>query len=106
VNKAMIQEGYAFFYPHSRTLDEFERSLLDAQQEAMSSYRGFWAGILRMPEAGQGFVGSRKSRRFHTGECPFGRRIHWRNKVNFVTLREAFAQGFAPCRECTVWPEE
>ncbi|NCC26525.1 MAG: thermonuclease family protein, partial [Deltaproteobacteria bacterium] len=106
LNRVLVQSGHAFFYPHGRTLDELDRVLLDDQRTAMASHRGFWGRILLRPEASQSFVGSEQSRRFHTSDCPYGKRINWKNRISFSTLREAFGAGYAPCRSCTPWPGE
>ncbi|MGE4439940.1 MAG: thermonuclease family protein [Desulfomicrobium sp.] len=107
VNLLMIEQGAAFVYPHPSDKDEaMAARLLDAQVRAMSEGRGFWPEVLGAPGARAGFVGTRNSRRFHLLSCAQGRKIRAANRVWFSSLREAFAAGYAPARECTPWPED
>jgi micrococcal nuclease len=105
VNLLMIEHGAAFVYPHPSDKDQgLARRLLVAQISAMSRGAGFWPHVLGLPGAGDGFVGTRNSRRFHVLSCRQGRKISPANRVFFSSLREAFAAGYAPARECTPWP--
>ena len=107
VNLLMIEHGAAFVYPHPSDKDQgLARRLLDAQISAMSRGAGFWPHVLGSSGAGAGFVGTRNSRRFHVLSCRQGRMISPANRVFFSSLREAFAAGYAPARECTPWPLE
>jgi micrococcal nuclease len=105
ISLVLVENGYAFCYAHKKEMDSRQAALLAAQQRAMNRLRGMWARVLRMPAAGERYVGSRNSRRFHTLTCGFGRQISARNKVVFSDLRQAFYAGFAPCRSCTPWPD-
>lgn len=105
VNLLMVEAGAAFVYPHASDRDRaLAASLLSAQSRAMEQGRGFWPGLLASPGAGGGFVGTRNSKRFHVLSCAQGRTIGAANRVHFSSLREAFAAGYAPARECTPWP--
>jgi micrococcal nuclease len=105
VNLLMIEHGAAFVYPHPSDKDQgLARRLLAAQITAMSRGAGFWPELLGSPGAGAGFVGTKNSRRFHVLTCRQGRTISPANRVFFSSLREAFAAGYAPARECTPWP--
>ncbi len=107
VNLLMIEQGAAFVYPHTSDKDEaLAARLLDAQIRAMAEGQGFWPEVLGSPGARAGFVGTRNSRRFHVLSCAQGRKIRAANRVWFSSLREAFAAGYAPARECTPWPED
>ena len=104
VNEMMVANGMAFCFPHKGQDEEKMARLLSVQRSAMNGLRGFWARILSMKAARDRYVGNKKSKRFHTMQCGFGRRIYYKNKILFSSLREAFYAGFAPCRKCTVWP--
>lgn len=105
LNQVLVRQGLAFFYPHPRQKLTDREGLLSAQKQAMLEGQGFWARILSMREAGETFIGNRRSRRFHRRECPYGRGMSRSNHIEFPSLRQAFAAGYAPCRECTPWPD-
>lgn len=104
LNRQMVLHGYAFYYPHGKEVTAFKRSLLDAQREAILHERGFWPKILSLPRAGEKWMGNKRSKRFHSPDCKFGRQISRGNRRIFVSLKKAFEAGFAPCRECSPWP--
>jgi len=107
VNLAMIEQGAAFVYPHPSDKDSgLTTALHAAQVAAMAQGKGFWPGLMRSRAAEQSFVGNRNSRRFHVLSCPQGRTVKSANRVRFSSLREAFAAGYAPARECTPWPPQ
>lgn len=103
----LVQEGAAFVYPHSSDKDKaLAQDLLTAQVGAMNRGQGFWPQILSLPVAQKTYVGTISSKRFHTTACATGRKVKSRNQVRFLTLREAFAKGYAPARCCSPWPKE
>jgi micrococcal nuclease len=105
VNLLMIEEGAAFVYPHPSDKDrELTRRLHAAQTEAMNRGAGFWPVLLRSSGAKAAYVGTKSTRRFHALSCAQGRKIGAANREYFSSLREAFAAGYAPARECTPWP--
>ncbi|MDQ7031236.1 MAG: thermonuclease family protein [Desulfonauticus sp.] len=103
LNFLLVRKGYAFYFPHKR---EKCLKILQAQRWAMQEEVGFWKKILHLPCASQDFIGNKRSRRFHTLRCKFGKRISRFNRVIFHSLYAAFYQGYAPARCCTVWPIE
>lgn len=46
------------------------------------------------------FVASRKSHKYHTAECKYGKNIKLANKVCFKSQEEAKAKGFVPAKGC------
>lgn len=104
VATVMVEEGCAFVYPHQGDDPELMALLLAAQVRAMNAARGFWPRILAVPTSG-GYVGSRAARHVHARSCAQGRTVAEKNRVIFATLRDAFAAGWSPARECTPWPE-
>jgi len=105
LNRQMVLHGYAFYYPHGREMTSFKRSLLEAQREAILKERGFWPKIFSLPRSGEKWMGNKNSKRFHSPDCKFGRQISRENRRVFDSLKKAFVAGFAPCRECSPWPE-
>lgn len=101
----LVEAGAVFVYPHASDTDrEMAERLLAAQISAMNKGLGFWPKLLASPAAGNTYLGTRSSRRFHTMSCATGRKVKPANQVRFSSLREAFAAGYAPARECTSWP--
>ncbi len=106
LSRVMLEQGLAFYYPHPEQKLTDPEALLSAQKQAMARQRGFWDRILSLKEAGQTWIGNRRSKRFHDQDCRYGKKMSARNRVEFRSLREAFAAGYAPARGCTPWPDE
>lgn len=105
LNAVLVEAGAAFVYPHHSDKDEkFTELLLSKQRQAMSQQLGFWAKILTLSKAQDRYIGTKGSRRFHTLACANAASVRPANQVAFSSLAEAFRAGFAPARECTVWP--
>lgn len=96
VNKAMVEKGYAYCLPYPQNNGN-EAILLKAQRKAMFAKRGIWRFL---KETKDGYVGHKKSKRFHSQKCSFGKKISKRNKILFERKRDAFWAGFAPCKKC------
>ena len=96
VNKAMIEQGYAYLLPRRPNV-RYNKVLLQSQRNAMSAKHGIWRN---WKEKESGYLGSRRSKRFHYKTCPFGKRIGKTNKIFFSSKWDAFWAGFAPCKRC------
>jgi hypothetical protein len=97
VNKELVKKGLAqvlYFGPWMKRFDE----LLKGQREAMQERRGIWARILE--ETSSHYRGQSGSRRFHRPDCAFGQKIAPKNLIAFSSKKEAYWQGFSPCRNC------
>ena len=46
------------------------------------------------------FVGNRVTKKFHTRECGYGKRIAPKNRVYFDTAEEAEKAGYVACKVC------
>ena len=46
------------------------------------------------------FVASRKSHKFHTADCKYGKNIKTSNKVCFKSMEEARQKGYIPAKGC------
>jgi micrococcal nuclease len=96
VNLEMLAMGYAHvLWRHPNRAHE--NRFLQAQRRAMQAGKGIWR---QWNETGGGYVGSRRSRRFHRPECPLAARIHPTNRVTFNRRWDAFWAGFAPAKGC------
>ncbi len=105
LSRFMVEQGAAFAYPHPDQLDaDLMRELLVLQRRAIRQGAGFWPRVLAVSNQESGWVGNGRSKRFHRLSCRYGKRIGKRNRVSFLSLRDAFEAGFAPCRKCTPWP--
>lgn len=96
VNLQMIEAGLAYFVfrkPNNR----YDQAFLEAQRKAMKAGRGIWKD---MQKAEGPWIGNRRSKRFHDPDCPFGRQVSRRNRIEFDTRWEAFWAGYAPARRC------
>jgi len=96
VNKALIEQGYAYLLPRRPNV-RYNKVLLQSQRNAMSAKQGIWRN---WKEKESGYLGSRRSKRFHYKTCPFGKRIGKTNKIFFSSKWDAFWAGFAPCKRC------
>ena len=96
VNKSMIEQGYAYLLPRRPNV-RYNKVLLQSQRNAMSAKQGIWRN---WKEKESGYLGSRRSKRFHYKTCPFGKRIGKTNKIFFSSKWDAFWAGFAPCKRC------
>ncbi|MEE8431156.1 MAG: thermonuclease family protein [Candidatus Desulfatibia sp.] len=96
INQAMVAQGYAYLLPQKPNI-KYAKILLQTQREAMSAQKGMWR---EMAEEEGGYLGNRRTKRFHTTACPFGKKISLTNRVSFKSKRDAFWAGFAPGKRC------
>jgi micrococcal nuclease len=96
VNLELIRSGCAFYLARKPN-DRYDKQLLKAQREAMTAEKGMWR---HWQEAGEGYIGNRRSRRFHLKQCPFGQKISRKNRVYFSKRWDAFWAGYAPAKRC------
>jgi len=98
INEIILEQGYGFFLPRNPNL-RYDSVLLKAQRKAMSEKKGIWHSWERK---GEGYIGNKKSKRFHLKTCRFGKTI--RDKIYFSNRWDAFWKGYAPCKRCmSVW---
>jgi micrococcal nuclease len=110
-NARLLLHGYAqqmTIQPNSKYADFYTVYA----REAREANRGLWAlplsgGTSRAPAAGSqsaspagGYVGSRRSNKFHTRECQWGKQIASYNLVVFKTRAAAIKAGYVPCKVC------
>jgi len=97
VNAELVRQGLARVYFHTPNLRYCE-VLLAAQREALEAKRGLWQKPLVQDEPF--YLANKSSLRFHRPKCPLGEKIAPANRVKLDSLKEAYLQGFSPCRSC------
>ena len=97
LNERLVREGLAHVMFNSKNL-KYRELLLDSQRKAMKAKRGIWSRSIEGKE--KIYLGNRTSFRFHRPDCHFGKRISKKNQVKIKTRRDAFWEGFSPCKQC------
>jgi micrococcal nuclease len=97
INGEMVKNGLAHVFYPGPWLDRFGE-LLKYQQQAIEQGRGIWVEALRDSE--KFYRGQLHSRRFHRPQCAFGKQMASRNLILFNSKKEAYRQGYSPCRTC------
>jgi micrococcal nuclease len=97
LSRELVRRGLAHVYtvPPNMLL---RGDLLAAQREAMEARRGVWLKALNQDESF--YIGNKRSLIFHRPTCPHGKQTARSNRVRFDSIREAYRQGFSPCRSC------
>ena len=96
VNAQLVQNGFAYYLYRSANI-RYQSVLLKAQQKAMKSQKGIWHNW-KVKKVG--YIGNRRSRRFHLSTCPFAQKIKLKNRVKFGSMWDAYWAGYAPARKC------
>jgi micrococcal nuclease len=97
VNGEMVKKGLAHVRCQAPNTEKSE-ALLKCQREAMNDHRGIWNKALE--ETDSGYRGQGITRRFHRMDCGDGQKIAARNLIVFRYKKDAYGQGFSPCRRC------
>jgi micrococcal nuclease len=97
VNAELVRLGMARVYSHAPN-DRYRETLLAAQVEAIGAQRGIWQRLLKQDEPY--YLGNRRTLRLHRPQCPLAARMARANQVRFTSLKEAYLQGYSPCRSC------
>lgn len=96
LNQQIVSNGFAHVLYLLPDVKAYE-ALLTAQRQAMTNNQGKWRNI--QWEQGS-FVGNSRTKRFHKPACPSVCKIASKNVLRFDTQRQAFWEGYAPCRNC------
>ncbi len=101
VNAEILRQGLARVYFHEPNF-RYREQLQAAQNEAMAANRGLWQqrAPARETAAETSYIGNRNSLRVHRPGCRMAARMAPANRVRFGTLKEAYQQGYSPCRSC------
>jgi endonuclease YncB( thermonuclease family) len=97
INAELLRQGLARVYFHAPNV-RYRDLLLAAQTEALDARRGLWQQALRQDEPF--YLANRQSLRFHRPNCPLAGKIAAANRLNITSLRQAYLEGFSPCRSC------
>jgi len=97
VNAELVRRGLARVYFIAPNL-HYREELLAAQREAIEAQRGVWQQRLNQDEAY--YLGNRHTFRLHRPKCPLAAKMALANRVRFTSLKEAYLQGYSPCRSC------
>ncbi len=109
LNARLLLHGYAqqmTIQPNSRYADFYTVYAREAREQN----RGLWALPVTSPSgaapskpaapASGGYVGSRRSNKFHARDCQWGKQIASHNLVVFKTRAAAVRAGYVPCKVC------
>ncbi|MEW6388478.1 MAG: thermonuclease family protein, partial [Thermodesulfobacteriota bacterium] len=97
VNVELVRQGLARVYlipPNVRYRD----TLIAAQREALEARRGIWLKALSQDEPY--YLANRKTLRFHRPDCRLGQQMAKTNRLQINSLKDAYLQGYSPCRSC------
>ena len=97
VNSELVRRGLARVYLIAPNL-RYQKDLLAAQQEAIEAQRGVWRELLKADEPF--YLGNCHSLRLHRPKCPLAAKMARDNQVRFASLKDAYLQGYSPCRSC------
>jgi micrococcal nuclease len=97
VEAALLRQGLARVYFHPPNLS-YREVLLAAQTEAMDAGRGVWQKALNQDESY--YLANRNTLRFHRPHCPLAAKIAPANRQKITSIKQAYLQGFSPCRSC------
>jgi micrococcal nuclease len=97
VNAELVRRGLARVYLIAPNL-RYQKELLAAQQEAIEAGRGVWPNLLK--QDGTEYLGNRSTLRLHRPKCLLAAPMARANQVRFTSLKEAYLQGYSPCRSC------
>lgn len=97
VNEVLVLKGLAHVMFNRRTL-KYRALLLDCQRKALKDKCGIWGAPAKKNE--KIYLGNKISLRFHRPHCHFGKKISKKNCVMFKARRNAFWEGFSPCKQC------
>ncbi len=97
VNAELVRQGLARVYFIGPNL-RYREVLLAAQQGAIEAKRGVWQQLLKQDEPY--YLGNRTTLRLHRPKCPLAEQMAKANRVRFTFLKDAYLQGYSPCRSC------
>jgi micrococcal nuclease len=63
----------------------------------MISNKGIWQNLNEEPGK---YIGNQRSKRFHMAACQFARKIDKKSLRLYTYEKDAYRDGYAPCRKC------
>jgi len=103
VNAELVKKGCAHVLVQWPNVSQ-TKALIDAQRDAMKNGGGIWQHIHKDEVPDKPYRGNRRSKRFHSHDCPKGKTMSSKNQVWFKNKWAAFWAGFSPARECIAFP--
>jgi len=97
VNALLVRQGLAHITFKSKAL-KYRGFLLDCQRKAMKEKLGIWGNAIK--RKAKIYLGNKESFRFHHQDCYFAKKVFSGNRVRFKTRRDAFWEGYCPCKQC------
>lgn len=97
LNRELVRQGLARVYVIPPNL-RYRAEILAAQREAIEARRGLWLAALKQDEPY--YLGNKGSHILHRPGCPLGQKMAPANRIPFTSKKEAFLQGYSPCRTC------
>ena len=97
VNALLVRKGLAHVMFNNQNLKPRDL-LLDHPQKAVEERVGMWSRTFNDEE--EFYLGNRNSYRFHRPTCYFGKKISPKNLVRLKSRRDAFWEGYSPCKRC------
>ncbi len=97
VNAKLITEGCAHVLYVPPNVKHYER-FLTLQRKAIETRKGMWPHLLATSQGP--YIGNTRSKKFHRPTCPFGNQTSPKNVTQIKTKKEAFMNGYSPCRRC------
>jgi hypothetical protein len=104
VNAELLKQGCAHVLYRFPNISR-DKILLSAQRDAMGSGRGIWQSLKKDEKRAHAYLGNRRSRRFHSHDCPMGKSISEKNRILIANQWVGFWYGYAPARECVEFPK-
>ena len=104
LNEEVLRRGMGYLYLHRNLPEKLVRRLHAAQRAALDARDGCWKKILAGPEARQPYIGNSKSFRFFSSSCLRDTSTSPKRQRRFDDLEAAFRAGYAPARQCGIWP--
>lgn len=97
---AVISAGYKneYGHPHRETMDRLKRAGSRVLRTDLDGTIVFSTGGDNIVVESTGFVGNRRSGKFHHFTCTGLPAVH--NRVYYSSRQEALQAGFEPCRQC------
>ena len=97
VNRLLVRQGLAHVMVN-KAKPKYFSDLLAEQRRAMTKKIGIWQN--EPTTSDPYYIANKKSYRFHKTNCPFGIKIHPKNKIRFPDYLSAFWEGMSPCKRC------
>lgn len=97
VNDILVRKGLAHVMFNGDGM-LYRDLLLASQRGAINKRLGIWTKLLKTDK--EQYLGNSNSLRFHRTTCRFSKKICRNNTVKFKSRRDAYWEGYSPCKQC------